>query len=184
MVVHRPDLESLPEHAKTKNSHISRGSDGRLKAMLPTMAWHVVSPLFCGAAIYTCWRKPTLLVFTWYREIGLDSVVKHVRLLAHPVYPLIPKWILFSLPDGLWVYAWTAFMALVWHRVERSLVRELWICGGVALAAGGEFGQLARIVPGTFDSIDLVVYLAAFVSAPLLVKRALTRRRETLYYAE
>jgi hypothetical protein len=128
-------------------------------------ALHVFGPTLIGGSIYTCWRRPTLLLFTWYRSVGLDSAIIVVRQSVSFVHHFLPGWILFSLPDALWVYAITAFMAGVWGDAKFSTLGRLWLFGGLVLAVGGELSQALGIISGTFDANDLLLCFAASVAA-------------------
>src|SRR5256885_17222781 len=113
------------------------------------LTFQVAAPIITGAAIYTLWRKPTLLVFGWYNLVGLTPVVAHLRAESLFLLPHIPAWVLPSLPDGLWVYAVTAFMTAVWHSAPTSMAKVFWLSVGLLLGAGGELGQLVGLIPGT-----------------------------------
>ena len=140
--------------------------DLRRRAQL--VALHVVGPTAVGAAIYLLWRSPVLRVFDWVRAVGLGSpldaardAVKHVPL---------PDLVLYVLPDVLWTYALTAFMAHVW-RDRLGPQAWPWLATGVVIGSGGEVLQAAGILPGTFDWLDLVGCAAAGLLATVLAHR-------------
>jgi hypothetical protein len=140
---------------------------------------HVVLPIFVGAAIYVSWRSPWLLVFTWIDTIGVAPVVADVRAAALPVRAQLPSWVLFSLPDALWVYAVTWSMALVWNRKLEATSARCWVLAGGLLACSGEVGQALRIVPGTFDVGDVLCYVISANVALWWACRPFTDRRKT-----
>ena len=113
---------------------------------------HVVCPTFIGTAVYVGWRSTDLLVFRWIEFCNLTAFV------FRPTIAL-PEWLLYSLPDGCWVYATTSWMLLIWKR----WVPWAWV--GVALAVVAEFGQLFGFVPGTYQTLDVLFYTGAFVLA-------------------
>jgi hypothetical protein len=129
---------------------------------------HIFLPVLVGGLIYTFWRKPTLLVFSWYDFIGLNGLVASLRGGAQPYYPSLPEWFLFCLPDGLWVYAMTAFMAGLWVEAPKPYLL-FWICLAPVLAIGGELGQFLGVVQGTYETTDIVFYLAGFILAVFVV---------------
>jgi hypothetical protein len=133
---------------------------------------HVVGPVAAGAAIYLLFRTPHLLVFSWTGAVGMNGMLESARYAASPVAAAMPGWLLYSAPDGLWVYALTAAMLAVW-RGDPSPGRHPWIAAGLVLGAGGELGQLAGAVPGTFDLVDLLLSFAAFAAAVYLVRKPL-----------
>lgn len=137
---------------------------------------HVLFPLVLGGLIYICWREPDLLMFRWLRAIGLETVTNGLRSLTAPERKFLPYWFVYSLPDGLWVYALTAFMLLVWRNSDSLPTKVLYCSLGLILGAGTELGQLAGIVPGTFDYGDLIVCLIAPTAALLFTSRKIMPR--------
>lgn len=128
---------------------------------------HGVVPVMIGAAIYVLFRSPRLRVFEWLEAMGLGAAVPAVRAWARPAAEHLPEWLLYSVPDGLWVYGLTASLALVW-RGEPARARRAWVCVGIALGVGGELGQLAGVVPGVFDAADLGLCFVAWGAALVL----------------
>ena len=131
---------------------------------------HVILPVFTGAGIYSLWRSKALLVFTWYRWVGLYGPMLSLRAYLGGVKHLIPSPILYSLPDGLWVYAFTSLMGCIWFRVPRSSAKLFWTLLPVSMAVVAEIGQGFRLVPGTFDWADMFSYLAAWALATVSVQ--------------
>jgi hypothetical protein len=113
---------------------------------------NVLVPITLGASIYVGWRSTDLLVFRWIEWFGAGSLI------LRPDFAL-PSWVLYSLPDGCWVYACTSWMLLIWGRLVP------WVWTGVVLAVGAELGQLVGLVPGTYDHLDMVFYVGAFLAA-------------------
>lgn len=130
---------------------------------------HVCLPIILGAGIYTLWRSKRLLVFTWYRCLGLGPLVISIREGAASMRHLIPAFVLYSIPDALWVYSFTFLMYSVWFGCPKTNGRRFWIFLPLALAVGAEFGQLFRIVPGTFDLIDIAGYVTAWGAATVFI---------------
>lgn len=142
------------------------------KRKLPFIV-HVLVPITIGGLIYICWREPDLIMFRWLRTIGLETFTNSLRSLTTPEHKFLPYWFIYSLPDGLWVYALTAFMLLLWRNSD-SLPTKVFYCSlGLILGAGTELGQLAGIVPGTFDFGDLIVCLIAPTAALLFTSHKL-----------
>jgi hypothetical protein len=132
--------------------------------------FHVLTPLILGGAIYICWRDPSLRMFEWFRLAGLGSIVSGIRQVALPYAVLFPNWVLYSLPDALWVYAAIMFMDCIWVRGERrSISRLFWLSSGPLLAIAIELAQLARFAPGDFDPTDLILSAVASVAAFVII---------------
>jgi hypothetical protein len=132
---------------------------------------HILLPLVLGGFIYICWRETNLLMFRWLGAVGLDPLTNALRSLTAPAKKVLPHWFVYSLPDGLWVYALTSFMLLVWRNTDSLPTKMLWCSLGLLLGAGIEIGQLAGVVPGTFDYGDLIVCLIAPTAAFLFTSR-------------
>jgi hypothetical protein len=140
----------------------------------------VYLPILIGGGIYSLWRSKQLMVFRWYRWVGLTTAVEIARERLAGIKHFIPAPILYSLPDALWVYSFTALMYLLWLDEPPGYERALWILLPVSMGIGAEFGQLLKVVPGTFDWSDVLAYVAAFVSASIFM-HALRKKPETCY---
>lgn len=116
---------------------------------------HVIVPTAIGTAVYVGWRSTDLLVFRWIEYCRLSGLV------FRPTIDL-PHWLLYSLPDGCWVYAATSWMLLIWKR----LVPWTWVA--VVLAVGAEYGQLFGFVQGTYQTLDVLFYIGGFILAGVL----------------
>ena len=146
----------------------------RIKLSFVTL--HVLLPILIGGLVYICWRDPALLMFKWFRVLGVEPLVLQLRLATTSARQSLPDWFVYSLPDGLWVYALTAFMTRVWSGSPSSPVKTGWLSVGLLLGAGSELGQLAGVVPGTFDLTDFLFYLFAAAIAFLIASK-LNRKR-------
>ncbi|MCP4803933.1 MAG: hypothetical protein GY913_14570 [Proteobacteria bacterium] len=124
--------------------------------------------MLLGAGIYLLWRSPVLRVFGWVRAVGLGDVLGSLRE-AVAGWP-VPDVVLYVLPDMLWTYALTAFMAHVW-RDRMGPGALVWLSSGVVIGSGGELLQAAGILPGTFDWLDLVGCAAAGLLSGFLAHR-------------
>lgn len=146
-------------------------SGGRAGGPAPTLGLsagfvlgHVVLPLLVGGWIYVAWRAEHLWMFRWFRGLGLQPAVDVVRHTAAPWADSLPDWLLFSVPDGAWVYACVAFFGRLWAEGP-AVPRWFWVGLGPFLAIGGEIGQIPGWIPGTFDLNDLLWYSGATLSA-------------------
>jgi hypothetical protein len=122
---------------------------------------HVVLPTAVGATIYLLFRTTSLLVFDWLQTLHLLPLVMVARQFCSAIR--LPEWLLYSLPDGLWVYAVTSWMILIWSRRPPMP----WLIVGVALGVGGELGQAVGMVSGTYQHLDMIFYLLGFITACL-----------------
>lgn len=133
------------------------------------VAAHVFLPVFIGGLIYLLWRSPSLLMFSWVDATGLSDALFKVRELTSSFRSSIPDFLLYSLPNALWVYSLTAFMVWYWYG-SRSHVKYFWFCVGPILGAGVEVGQFFILIPGTFDVVDLITALFASLLPVIFIK--------------
>jgi len=131
---------------------------------------NVIFPIIVGGFIYIAWRKDTLLVFSWLRYLGLGSFIFSFRAYLLSFYEYLPRFVLYCLPDGLWVYSLTFFMGWLWNSCSK-LAFLFWASIGLVLGVGGEVGQLFGMVQGYFDFYDLLAYILAAILAIFIVKR-------------
>jgi hypothetical protein len=105
--------------------------------------FHVLLPLLLGGFIYLA-ARPTALTFVDYAPFGWTK--------------LLPNWVIFNLPDGLWSYAFLSFTLILW-RNSASLSAKFWIMTAFSLGILLEIGQYFHLISGTFDGLDVLVYL-------------------------
>jgi hypothetical protein len=147
-----------------------------MRSRVSFILFHVVLPLLVGGLIYACWRDYTLPMFRWFELVGVGPVVQQLRITTMPLAAGLPSWVEYSLPDAMWVYALTAFMALVWKGTNFR-VRAIWLSAGLLLGAGSELGQLAGYVPGSFDVLDFFVCVFAAGLALVLTSERISLKR-------
>jgi len=120
--------------------------------------------MIIGGLIYLLWRSDEMIMFNCADAIGILPLIYDARVIFGGFSEYIPNIILFSLPDAVWVYSGTAFFSRLWLD-ESPVIHILWSSIFAALAVGSELGQLAGLVPGTFDIADLLLCIAAYVMA-------------------
>lgn len=116
--------------------------------------------LLLGGSIYVFFRALSLKMFSWFVSLGINNSILKIRSLTENIK--LPDWILFSLPDGLWIFSFISFQLFIWNnKIEKG--NCIWLFCLPMVAIISEIGQLVKIVPGTFDSLDLVMYLIGTV---------------------
>ena len=138
-----------------------------IRPRLPVSWWilaYIVLPLAVGGVVYVFWRVNTLRWYQWASWIGFAAPLRRLRALAAPVRSAFPSWVIFSLPGGLWLFATTNAVRLIWGG-DRGKWRTFWLTAAFALGVGSELGQAVGIVPGRFDPMDLTLYLGGFLLA-------------------
>lgn len=124
---------------------------------------HVILPIFIGSMIYILFREKTLLMFDWFGYLKLDFIINFLRNNFYGYRMYIPKSILFSLPDALWVYSFTMFLSIYFK--NRILLSVIFI-GSIIT----EISQLWFVV-GTFDIYDVIYMFTLYLIAMYFIKK-------------
>ncbi|HPR32544.1 MAG TPA: hypothetical protein PLK12_10625 [Prolixibacteraceae bacterium] len=136
----------LPTHdASVSKKNLDDPERTNRNDILPIF-FHVLLPLTGGTIIYGLWRG--ILLFGWDPVLSADP----------------PEWILYNLPDALWLYAFLSALTYVWDG-ERSGKGARWLLLALFLALFSESLQALSLIPGTFDVWDAGAYLLAFLAA-------------------
>ena len=116
----------------------------------------VVFPLLIGGFTYLFFRSDSLLMFTWCNSIGILSEIKYIRNILFEIK--FPSWVIYNLPDGLWVFSYVNLMLIIWKcKIKKNSI--IWISFIPILAIVSELLQLNGLVFGTFDWRDILFYL-------------------------
>jgi hypothetical protein len=130
-------------------------------------AVHVILPLAFSAVIYVGLRSVHLRINRLLIDSPFGAAVNALREALTPAANHLPTWILFTLPDALWVYALTSWLISIWSGSE-STFKSIWISTGLLSAFMIEWAQATHLLAGTFDVADLFGYMAGFAAALLL----------------
>jgi len=109
--------------------------------------------LVSGGFIYLFLRTTEPVFFVWLN-------LHHAYLFASSQG--IPEWIVYSLPNGLWAFAYALFITKIWCG-SRSWLRTFWMTSIPVLVLGFEFLQYTGIVRGTFCLQDIVLGTAGII---------------------
>jgi|SRR5690554_4246601 len=122
-----------------------------------------------GGIIYILWREQSLLMFEWFKSIGVINIVESMRSFADKYYSIFPKWVYFSLPNALWLFGGILLFASIWK--HHCYEQYFWIGIFVTIAIGSEFGQLLGVTPGTWDNSDMLFMIVSIVCAITLNRK-------------
>ena len=125
-----------------------------------------VVTLIIGGLIYIIYRSETLLMFDWFRILGISRYIDKLRATD---YQNIYEWVKNSLPAGLWLFSYMFIIDSVWEK-DKCIAYKFYIYVLPVLAVLSEFMQYIKILPGTFDINDLLSYFFAILLY-LLIKK-------------
>lgn len=126
---------------------------------------HCIMPLFIGVLIYIFFRTTELKMCKWFSLIGIKDYIITTKIFFLDVKSYLPNWIIFSLPDGLWTYSFSAMLYYSWDEIflkYRILLIFPFCCLFIL-----EIIQYKNENFGTFDFADLIV---SFIMNMLLIK--------------
>jgi hypothetical protein len=110
---------------------------------------HIVLPFLMGCMLYVIGRPLSLL------RIGVSLKIDNTNILI----PL-PKWVVYNLPDGLWLYSFLMLLIFIWQG-QNNREAFLWYSLLIVIALGSELLQKYSLTLGTFDLLDILAYLIA-----------------------
>lgn len=125
-----------------------------------TYFYCAVGTLFLGSAIYILFRSESLLMFRWANSLGLLPFIDFLRFYSQGLRPIIPAWFVYSLPFALWTVSYMLFVQAIWFG-HKSISRVIWFWVVPVISLAAELGQYPRLVPGTFDILDLLTIIFA-----------------------
>jgi len=118
--------------------------------------------LLLGGIIYIFFRPSDHVFFNWIRAVGLENWLNLARESAVLQGLLFPDWFVYSLPNGLWAFAYALLITLVWWG-SRSWVRYLWMASIPVLVIGYEVLQYSGIITGTYCVQDLALGVSGLI---------------------
>ena len=105
-------------------------------------------------------------MFKWVEYLHLNVLLDTARK-SFIWNNYLPKWVIFSLPGGLWMFACTSLILIVWKN-ELNKQSLFWLFIMPFLSILSEFTQLFHLINGTFDIIDITIYLIGFL-LPIII---------------
>ncbi len=160
----------MSEVTNSKNN--LRNSCGNTRKEFPAINIHVTMiafiPILVGGFIYVMFRADTIRLFHWLFIAGLYDPIMLIRRYAEAIIPYIPEWIIYSFPNGLWVFSYAFIMTYLWSN-RNSVIKYVWLFSIPFLGLGYEALQYVEVIPGAFCYQDL---LFCFIGLIIGVKLA------------
>lgn len=125
-----------------------------LKSSKSLFIFLILFTIFLGGFIYILFRPSEPVFFRWLAGIGLGDWVISTRQKSLSFSNTFPEWVVFSLPNGLWAFAYSLFITGFWWR-SKSRLKYFWMTTIPVLVLGFEFLQLLKITSGTFCTQDI-----------------------------
>ena len=138
------------------SSLFSRTCSHRLSIFLSGFA------IFLGGLIYILLRPSEHVFFGWISMAGFDHWISPARSLSPALGQLLPEWFVYSLPNGLWAFAYALLITSIWSG-SNSWLKFFWMASIPLLVLGFEIVQYAGLIPGTFCIQDIAFGLLGLV---------------------
>ena len=123
--------------------------------------------LFAGGVIYVLLRTSEPLFFHWADRLGIGGILMQLRNSGGLSENELPSWFNYSLPDGLWAFAFSLIMTSVWSGTH-ARIRNFWMASIPVFILGFEFTQMLGSVPGIFCLVDIAFCSTGVVLGMLL----------------
>jgi hypothetical protein len=129
------------------------------KKMLKSLFWHCALPMLIGLAVYIFFHKPNLVIHQWiFNYCPIPNYYVLINKFS------IAEFLLNHLPDCLWAYSLTYFLALFISNSFTRLVKAALI---IIIVSFTEIIQLFFLNQFTFDWVDL--FLSILISCFTLI---------------
>lgn len=121
----------------------------------------VFLPILIGGSLYIAFRSKSIRLFDWFDRIGITESIYSFRQIMIPYKKNIPSWLYYSLPDGLWVYAFASALIIYWNQEIDKV--KYWLLVPFVSGTFIEIAQGLKLLHGTFDFLDLAFTVLALI---------------------
>lgn len=127
---------------------------------------NILLPICLGFLIYILYRSDNLRLYRWFADIGIlnNPMLENQNFIKYYLDINLPSWVKFSLPGGLWIYAFTATMIFIWFTKINLFWLAIPICLGISL----ELMQLLDVCAGSYDSVDIIFLILGYILAIII----------------
>lgn len=119
--------------------------------------------------IYLLFRSRKLFYYQIIEILNLDSPVRSIRKMVWVYRKHIPNWIIYALPDGLWLFSMGVSILhnRVFYKKAQNIFNVIFVIMiGIEIFQGA-YGGYGTFV-GTFDKADMICYTIGYILASLL----------------
>jgi hypothetical protein len=109
-----------------------------------------------GCLTYAIIRPRNTLMFNWFEHLNVSTIIGSFRENTIINHIEFPQWLIYSFPDASWVLFGTCIIAFIW-----GFRYSNWIFFFPCVGILSELLQFFRLLPGTFDPIDMILLLLA-----------------------
>ena len=137
-----------------------------------------LSSLLTGSLIYLIYRPINLKFFSWLKLLGFEESIIQLRTIFKNTQPC--DFVIYNLPNGLWVISSTIFLLIIWENNYNKEFR-FYLSLLLLMVILPELFQYFNIISGTFDITDLVVNFFGLVIPIIFIFILSKKRKDNLF---
>lgn len=129
----------------------------------------VLSSFALAVVIYLLFRSRKLFYYQIVEMMNLDPHVRSIRKIVWVYRKYIPNWVIYSLPDGLWLFSMGVSILhnRVFYKKAQNIFNIIFVTMVGIEIFQGIFGGHGTFV-GTFDGADVICYTIGYIIASFL----------------
>ena len=129
----------------------------------------VLSSFALAVIIYLLFRSRKLFYYQIVEMMNLDPHVRSIRKIVWVYRKYIPNWVIYSLPDGLWLFSMGVSILhnRVFYKKAQNIFNIIFVVMVGIEIFQGIFGGHGTFI-GTFDGADVICYTIGYIVASLL----------------
>ncbi|NQU86513.1 MAG: hypothetical protein HQ541_12200 [Mariniphaga sp.] len=146
---------------KDRLPYISTNQINRLYISISVIA------LLSGGLFYILFRPAEPVFFDWFRSLGVEKWLSLIRQKSLSFNLFLPEWLVYSLPSGLWAFAYSILITGIWWQ-SKSRIKYFWFASILLLVIGWEILQLTGVVSGAYSFGDILAGLVGVAAGVLI----------------
>ena len=129
----------------------------------------VLASFALAVLIYLLFRSRKLFYYQIVELMNLDSHVGSIRKVLWVYRKHIPNWVIYSLPDGLWLFSMGVSMLhnRVFYKKAQNIFNIIFFTMIGIEVFQGIYGGHGTFI-GTFDGADVICYTIGYIMASIL----------------
>lgn len=128
----------------------------------------IVVPVLLSGIIYLFLRSSNTVIYLVFQDLLPPGILEQMRLIFQNSFSELPKWIIYSLPGGLWLFSFTNFSLLLLNEKTKYFFKHI-VLALFGIVTILEILQMIHFTDGRFDLADLALYLIASAISSLMV---------------
>jgi hypothetical protein len=135
-----------------RDSRLSSASKYLYTTTAPALIYFL--PVILGGLIYFVLMPGSIIFYSWLEYFNVYNPIYILRLNLPSYIPYFPNWFIYSLPNGLWAFSYTAIIVTLWSKRTES-IKYFWFSTIPIICMGYEAMQYMGVIRGAFCFTDL-----------------------------